>query len=495
MMPYEALTQEDKSIITDYISSYAHSHSEATCAKPKEISTILTPWNENKQFLFKAFGNKLILQKEINFPMPEEEIIQLLRKQLMSYTNPFYKAYMQLDLPIYLITGDSLLHNKIALSQDFNLPNGKKIKNGEKLMRALSKIATAYNLPNFEEFRLQHSRILNKSTLNGTYCLSIHPIDYMTMSDSNYDWTSCMSWQNIGDYRQGTVEMMNSPYVVVGYLKGNHNNENFNSKRWRSLFIASDECIINIKGYPYQDNSLSRFGVEWLSSLLNLPVENITSYNDDIEFFIEEGYMYNDFCDHSIKRFINVVKPFSSLNFGGVSECMYCGNTYISNSIDLLCDDCEEKFYCEGCGERIIGEDTICYNKDGEPYHENCYCESYCEDALTGKEIRISDSARIYLMPSIANFKKIASLTNGTTLFYHYLSHFETIYTTRDNLSKFNNLYSYGNDYITEDITYFTEEAKKEKEIIKCLLNRCQRFFTQRDINICNQVLEVIDND
>ena len=38
------------------------------------------------------------------------------------------------------------------------------------------------------------------------------------MSDNNSGWESCMSWRNNGCYRRGTVEMMNSPYVIVAYL-------------------------------------------------------------------------------------------------------------------------------------------------------------------------------------------------------------------------------------------------------------------------------------
>ena len=76
-------------------------------------------------------------------------------------------------------------------------------------MRVLSKIATAYNLPGFEDFRIAQSLVTNQANLKGYITLSIHPLDYMTMSDNNCGWDSCMSWQEEGCYRQGTVEMMN----------------------------------------------------------------------------------------------------------------------------------------------------------------------------------------------------------------------------------------------------------------------------------------------
>ena len=73
----------------------------------------------------------------------------------------------------------------------------------------------------FEQMRIKHSQILNKKRLKGTLCLSIHPLDYITISDNNCDWDSCMTWTGDdcpGEYRLGTLEMMNSPSVVVAYL-------------------------------------------------------------------------------------------------------------------------------------------------------------------------------------------------------------------------------------------------------------------------------------
>ena len=40
------------------------------------------------------------------------------------------------------------------------------------------------------------------------------------MSDNDYGWDSCMGWMNEGEYRLGTVEMMNSPCIVVAYIDG-----------------------------------------------------------------------------------------------------------------------------------------------------------------------------------------------------------------------------------------------------------------------------------
>jgi hypothetical protein len=101
------------------------------------------------------------------------------------------------------------------------LKDGKvlKIRNGSRPMRSIRKIAESYGIEGFEHFMNKHSECLNQKSLKGTVHMSIHPMDYMTMSDNNEGWESCMSWANDGCYKQGTVEMMNSPCAVVGYLE------------------------------------------------------------------------------------------------------------------------------------------------------------------------------------------------------------------------------------------------------------------------------------
>ena len=61
-----------------------------------------------------------------------------------------------------------------------------------------------------------------------------------------------MSWFEKGEYRQGTVEMMNSECVVVAYLESTTNmtirDGEWNSKRWRELFVVDENVLANGAG-------------------------------------------------------------------------------------------------------------------------------------------------------------------------------------------------------------------------------------------------------
>ena len=76
----------------------------------------------------------------------------------------------------------------------------------------------------------------------------------MTMSDNANNWSSCMRWTDRsggvdhGDYCAGTLECMNSPYIIIAYLHNpkhsfelslyDCNDWQWNSKQWRELFIG-----------------------------------------------------------------------------------------------------------------------------------------------------------------------------------------------------------------------------------------------------------------
>ena len=63
MTPYEALTAQDKEYITEYIEKWGGINSPIKLKAP--LDYILREWNKSKQTLFNIFGEKLMLEKEI----------------------------------------------------------------------------------------------------------------------------------------------------------------------------------------------------------------------------------------------------------------------------------------------------------------------------------------------------------------------------------------------------------------------------------------------
>ena len=313
-------------------------------------------------------------------------------------------------------------------SFEITLANGKpyRISKGCKPVKALAKIADSFGIEGFEEFRICHSQVLNQKSLKGTITLSIHPFDYWTMSDNECGWDSCMNWRDTGGYRQGTVEMMNSPCVVVAYMESSEpmevlrtygeNGDNqtlyWNSKKWRQLFIVDEDVILGIKSYPYNNDELSLKVIEWLRELAeknlgwtyyadedNKPFRYInpkTSYSpkspDSVYCFdFYSNCMYTDVgCadwhpmyigtkieDHYVKHAND--RYLVSLNYSGATQCVSCGGVDINlyDESSLCCESCDSAARCSECGERIYDDDG--YEFEGALLCEYCYNDRVIE--------------------------------------------------------------------------------------------------------------------
>ena len=316
-MVFDLLTQIDKEKIESYIEHYTYGDRRE---KRASLDYLLREWNNEKsKYLEKLFGKDLIVTKPIEFKEGSGELNErmetLLWKdaRIRTFIATIERIYSQrADTDIYnfytkeakeerfvncLFSPECLSDNKVldrwfkensTFELTLNNNDTLVIQKGMKPIRIISKIANSFKIgiepdengvSDLEYFRRKHSLGLNQKSLSGELCLSIHPLDYMTMSDNSNGWTSCMSWMNDGEYKQGTVEMMNSPCVVVAYLSSDKaldwhwddemcgNKYKWNSKKWRSLFIVDKDFIINIKSYPYHNENLVQAAIKELAKM------------------------------------------------------------------------------------------------------------------------------------------------------------------------------------------------------------------------------------
>ena len=123
------------------------------------------------------------------------------------------------------VTGEFDVNIKI-LKEEGNGRSTLQLSPGMKIFKAIQRVLTYFDAPkelmeSYDDFRCKHSVITNDKVVNSTLVFSIHPLDFMTMSDNRLNWESCMSWMENGCYSLGTVEMMNSNNVICVYLKSN----------------------------------------------------------------------------------------------------------------------------------------------------------------------------------------------------------------------------------------------------------------------------------
>lgn len=439
MTLFERLNPVEKDMIKCYIEDYAVADNNKTALKA-ELSYILRHWAKNKEKLFQLLGGKFIISKDVEFEAGYDELYTRIADSCFSTNTDdemslnsykFYEAWFDkfvwgaestMSKEIYelrdqlasmLSTGNLVKnvwkYNSFTLTNPQNPDKPFKVSTGCKLTKMIGKIAAAYEVPHFEDFRIKHSQALNQKKLKGQLKLSIHPLDFMTMSDNESGWSSCMSWYENGCYRQGTVEMMNSPMVVVAYLESETDKmtlrttsgkyEDWNSKKWRELFVINDDIITEVKSYPYRNEELTKAALNWLKDLSGEDkwVDEIHTYNASSspfnasdEFIAEHGIcvyphtkqMYNDFASGELAYFAKWVTDHNGseveieFNYSGESECMICGASGKDYEWDcegdVVCENCFGYTTCDCCGERIY-DDADVYEVDGEMVCYSCY--------------------------------------------------------------------------------------------------------------------------
>lgn len=414
-----------------------------------DLDNYLREWNTSKVSLYKMLGETLIYKQPICFEMPTKAIAKEISSKICEEGHPireFVKAFRDflnrfsthyLDLVteracdnyatstgiIYNKESDAfwvlydLVEAKNLASNIFDQPDTEircpdgstiKINKGCKIVRMLGKIAEVYNIEGYEEFRIAHSICTNTKKVQGNLCLSIHPLDYMTMSDNENNWSSCMSWRRVGDYRMGTVEMMNSDCVVVAYVETNNkklkiDNEHFwNSKIWRELFIVRPELILGVKPYPYEHNELESTALNllkdfaektlgwgnWYDGIREVSNNENNEFDGDEKFIeIDSQYMYNDIYDYR-KAYVSKDMPAEFvMNYSGRPICIICGDYIDNDSPDgenahyLSCERCSPHIRCYECGEYLDNDNDAIYYIDDTPYCAECYnrIATYCD--------------------------------------------------------------------------------------------------------------------
>lgn len=312
----------------------------------------------------------------------------------------------------------------------------KMIKNIFKLYKnVFSNSEWEYIKSQIEQAELIASKVLNTSKLKGTLCLSIHPMDFMTLSDNGNDWSSCMSWSEEGCYRAGTLEMLNSHNVIVAYLKSSktwkpcyREDYKWASKKWRELFVVTPFLVAGIKGYPYHSSPVETEVIKIISELAkkNWGIEYDTDYimrencseNDEYyrteaRFIINEetkeecfeasfpyfecNEMYNDTSGNDItvcyKKNLKYQGFPNLIYYGEAAYCINCGDR-LSNDFEgntLSCYSCREVEFCEECGYAIEGEEN-CYYINGRTYCSECVNLYFQYDDLDGEYIDNRDA-------------------------------------------------------------------------------------------------------
>ena len=479
---FEKLPSSEVELLRQYINRFGGSGESESFMSVEGMPYFLRFWDANKAHLYKMFGEQFILRKEISFAKDadilEEEMEHAIRHR-DSLVSDFRSTYVRridniLDLAYDIkyelrrfATDYSMLVQNEYNGEPFTIParltvdkHPLQINKGVKAVKMLGKICqalgiqlTMYKCPHcgtyfenesdkcwcgadeprvkcdgYETFRRAHSLVLNQKKLKGNLCLSIHPLDYLTISDNASGWGSCMTWMDDpGDYRLGTLEMMNSKYIVVAYVEGKEPMEfgcdlYWNNKRWRQLIVVTPEMILGNKQYPYFNDDLQGTALMWMRELASgklghgpyeseaLQIVNQTSNvvgKRKIRVSFTFDYMYNDIYDHRMAYIAsNFDGDYISYNLSGPAVCTNCGEEigWANGDSDVepswtVCRECSGMWKCNSCGDWHYGEPY--YPEDSDyPLCGYCYNNDTEECEVCGDRVLETASVYIEVLPN-----------------------------------------------------------------------------------------------
>jgi hypothetical protein len=395
------------------------------------VEKLFDDWMEAKRDFIEAWGGKLI------YEWPEKVSFELGAKEkelrLKDFCTMVRNTYGNSDLADFIEENkDGFFSNQVLEDYDYC---GTKVPKGMKLLRAFKFFES--NQSALENLQNAASMIIQEDKIEGTLCLSVHPLDFLSTSENNHNWRSCHALD--GEYRAGNLSHMIDKATIICYLKSNREEvlPNFptevkwNSKKWRVLFYFSEQWDMVFAGrqYPFTTETgldfvknkvfpkaqLGEFS-HWTDkkyrdfkegdiathfSFSYVPVvDGILKLN---ELMINEpgSLQFNDVLSSSCydalyayrqrEGFGGIISYYPSIHhthfkIGGRCTCMRCGKAPIEITESFMCNDCELEYgdsdddmfaYCPCCGSRYFYDDGIWV--EGA---EECVCPN-CADSQT----------------------------------------------------------------------------------------------------------------
>lgn len=389
------------------------------------IDDLMEKWSNNKKGLSNRFLNKNLIYtypEKIQFELSEDAKIDRFNHFIDFIWNIFNND--RHPLMDFLCDMGALSFYSNSLPWDYTLPDGKKILKGSKVIKSFKYFVEEDRL--LRDLQDRASELIQANKVEGYLNFSIHPLDFLSSSENNYNWRSCHALD--GEYRAGNLSYIGDSSTMIVYLcpekleKLPHFPEDvlWNNKKWRVLLHFDKELEVCFAGrqYPFFSpgalNKVKEIWDKWLTPKYDkylLPWE--------IPKREEWAGWYNDYVEKFLYTSTGKEVDIENFNYCVINKGIFNINDIVSDTPDsrhfndVLRSSCYEKpFYmfkkywspqrkiditvgsqamCLWCGEEIIkgGDSMMCPSceclhgdSDSDEYRtcDSCGGRRYCED-------------------------------------------------------------------------------------------------------------------
>lgn len=366
-----------------------------------EIDELFENWMTNKERIWTDFLKGQLIYESAE-PLTFTLSAAAKESRFSNFLDEIEHRYGLYNLTEYLeAQEDGFYNNEVVIDYKYG---AKKFKAGQKLLKTFK-----YFIPNeglCSQLQDEASVLIQDNDITGTFCLSIHPLDFLSVSENNYNWRSCHALD--GEYRAGNLSYMGDSSTFICYIKTPNKKVKlphfpesvpWNDKKWRMLLFIPDrtnisnqnengfyseifagrqyprvldgvleyikDCHLNkLKGYnewmDWSDTYINHFpnpfgeeyGNYWLNHKYYLDTSTGGLLSNSKKFKDASKLHYNDLLYSSCyvpKYSINNMYHFKSkYTIGSQVKCLSCGHNYISDENEsgaMLCDKCFENLH------------------------------------------------------------------------------------------------------------------------------------------------------
>jgi len=358
------------------------------------VTANLTQWSEQKQGLLQLLRRHPIWnEKELAIVFRVEE-----RREIDRITVDETRAAI-LELGRRACTDDTVYENfetalRAATADYARIPNeyrldtirqygGIKCAPGQKASRIINRLCLKFHLDQIEEeaeagepdnrymrtvkpYNALFARLadaLNPAHIEKTAVLSIHPCDFLEMSNRDNTWSSCHCLER-GSYHGGCQSYMGDAVSMIFFTISDEYTQDFHTapRITREIFCYKDNVLLQSRLYPtdLEDQKTLYRGIVQQAIATCLDKPNLWSIKrgKDTEPYCESAADSNHYPDYeygyAVVSLLKGETDYGKMTIGSVAHCVCCGGEQKDHR-SIRCAECGSMFVCKGCGKTVHG--------------------------------------------------------------------------------------------------------------------------------------------
>lgn len=384
---------------------------------------LLKDWLNAKEYFIDKFGG-LIWQspEKVVFPMDPKDRDVKLNGFIENYVLYRYNNY---DLARFLEQEKDGFFDNIVVNE-YKTTGGEVIPKGMKLVKAFKYFEELES--RLIDLQQKASMIIQENKVEGYFCISVHPLDFLSASENQHNWRSCHALD--GEYRVGNLSYLLDKCTVMCYLKSEADAQlpNFprdvpwNNKKWRMWLHIADEhnALMAGRQYPFTIGGVLDYARQQLFNMLGFSTYRWTMWHHDLL----RSYSFTDGTDQLVeveptiimREFVPIKKVvedapgsrhFNDLLYssyytpwycwrtssgvpyhftiGSEVKCLQCGEHPLEYSDSMYCGYCDHRVECDSCHEYIRDDDY--YIVEGDTLCRYCFEDQAVECCNCGEFI------------------------------------------------------------------------------------------------------------